>query len=62
MSQVQIQLMVYRFDNFYLDAGNRRLLRDGLPVALNSKYLDVLLLLVSRWGQPGLLASPSQRH
>ena len=51
MSQVQIQLMVYRFDNFYLDAGNRRLLRDGLPVALNSKYLDVLLLLVSRCGQ-----------
>ena len=51
MSQVQIQLMVYRFDNFYLDGGNRRLLRDGLPVALNSKYLDVLLLLVSRCGQ-----------
>src|SRR2546423_14922874 len=51
MSQAQIQLMVYRFDNFYLDGGNRRLLRDGQAVALNSKYLDVLLLLVSRCGQ-----------
>jgi DNA-binding winged helix-turn-helix (wHTH) protein len=51
MSQVQTQLTVYRFDNFYLDGGNRRLLRDGQPVALNSKYLDVLLLLVSRRGQ-----------
>ncbi|MEN3332622.1 MAG: hypothetical protein V7641_1987 [Blastocatellia bacterium] len=51
MSQAQIQVTVYRFDNFYLDGGNRRLLRDGLPVALNSKYFDVLLLLVSRSGQ-----------
>lgn len=51
MSQAQIQEMVYRFDNFYLDAGNRRLLRNGEAVALNSKYFDVLLLLVSRRGQ-----------
>ena len=33
MSQAQTQVMVYRFDNFYLDASNRRLLRDGAPVA-----------------------------
>ncbi|HSB08074.1 MAG TPA: winged helix-turn-helix domain-containing protein [Blastocatellia bacterium] len=41
----------YRFDDFYLDASNRRLSRNGEPVALNSKYFDVLLLLVSRSGQ-----------
>jgi len=51
MSQAQIQATVYHFDNFHLDAGNRRLLRDGEPLALNSKYFDVLLLLVSRCGQ-----------
>jgi len=50
-SLAQIPLMVYRFDDFYLDAANRRLLRDGQAVALNAKYLDVLLLLVSRRGQ-----------
>src|SRR5256714_3662201 len=50
-SQAQTSLMAYRFDNFYLDAANRRLLRDGQPLALNSKYFDVLLLLVSRGGQ-----------
>src|SRR5207237_6200466 len=47
----QSQVTVYRFGEFCLDAGNRRLLRDGQPVALNSKYFDVLLLLVSRCGQ-----------
>src|ERR1700742_4302551 len=51
MSQLQTQVTIYRFDNFCLDAGNRRLLRDGESVALNSKYFDVLLLLVSRQGQ-----------
>src|ERR1043165_8781094 len=51
MSQVQTQATVYRFDHFILDASNRRLLRDGATVALNSKYFDVLLLLVSRRGQ-----------
>ncbi|HKP12369.1 MAG TPA: winged helix-turn-helix domain-containing protein, partial [Blastocatellia bacterium] len=50
-SQAQTQLTVYRFGDFCLDAGNRRLLRDGNPVALNSKYFDMLLLLVSRPGQ-----------
>jgi DNA-binding winged helix-turn-helix (wHTH) protein len=51
MSQAQTQATVYRFDQFYLDAANRRLLRDGEALALNSKYFDVLLLLVSRCGQ-----------
>src|SRR5918912_1561803 len=49
--QAQSQVTLYRFGEFCLDAGNRRLLRGGQPVALNSKYFDVLLLLVSRGGQ-----------
>ena len=51
MSLAQAEFTAYRFENFYLDASNRRLLRDGDPVALNSKYFDVLLLLVSRCGR-----------
>src|SRR5689334_18039202 len=51
MSQSPTQATIYRFDNFYIDASNRRLLRDNQPIALNSKYFDVLLLLVSRCGQ-----------
>lgn len=51
MNQVQTQAAGFRFDNFYLDAANRQLWRDGESVALNSKYFDVLLLLVSRSGQ-----------
>ncbi|MFY9553541.1 MAG: winged helix-turn-helix domain-containing protein [Blastocatellia bacterium] len=51
MSQVRTSVSSYRFDGFFLDASNRQLSRDGEPVALNSKYLDVLLLLVSRAGQ-----------
>jgi DNA-binding winged helix-turn-helix (wHTH) protein len=51
MNQVQIQVAGYRFDNFYLDAANRQLWRDRESIALNSKYFDVLLLLVSRSGQ-----------
>jgi DNA-binding winged helix-turn-helix (wHTH) protein len=51
MSQVKTSTSCYRFDDFFLDARNRRLLRNGEPVPLNSKYLDALLLLVSRNGQ-----------
>jgi len=51
MSQVRTSVKSYRFDDFHLDASNRRLSRNGEPVALNSKYFDVLLLLVSRGGQ-----------
>ncbi len=51
MSQVGISISGYRFDEFNLDARNRRLSRNGQPLALNSKYFDVLLLLVSRAGQ-----------
>ncbi len=41
----------YRFDDIYLDARNRQLWRGGQPVPLNSKYFDVLLLLVQHSGQ-----------
>lgn len=51
MSQVSTSVSSYRFDDFFLDAGNRQLSRNREPVALNSKYLDVLVLLVSRAGQ-----------
>jgi len=51
MSQVRTSVSSYRFDDFLLDASNRQLSRNGEPVALNSKYLDVLMLLVSRAGQ-----------
>lgn len=51
MTQAEIQAAGFRFDSFYLDARNRQLWRDGELLALNSKYFDVLLLLVSRTGQ-----------
>lgn len=40
-----------RFDAFVLDAGNRRLTRDDVPVELNARYLDALALLVREAGQ-----------
>src|SRR6185503_9397916 len=51
MNQVSTTVSSYCFDDFYLDAGNRQLSRGGEPVALSSKYFDVLLLLVRRRGQ-----------
>jgi DNA-binding winged helix-turn-helix (wHTH) protein len=51
MSEVRISAAGYRFDGFHLDARNRQLWREGKPVALNSKYFDVLLMLVSRRGE-----------
>src|SRR6266481_1873735 len=51
MSQVRTSISCYCFDDFYLDARNRQLSRKGEPVALNSKYLDVLLMLVKHSGQ-----------
>ncbi|MEW6207034.1 MAG: winged helix-turn-helix domain-containing protein [Acidobacteriota bacterium] len=49
--QAQTHTSGYRFDDFYLDVENRELRREGRPLALNSKYFDVLLLLVSRAGR-----------
>jgi DNA-binding winged helix-turn-helix (wHTH) protein len=51
MNQAEDHASGYRFDDFYIDAGNRELRRAGKPLALNSKYFDVLLLLVSRSGR-----------
>lgn len=44
----------YRFDRFELDCGDRRLLRDGQPVELSSRYLDALALMLR---EPGRLVS-----
>lgn len=41
----------FRFDRFLLDAGDRRLTRDGAPVELNARYLDALALLVREHGK-----------
>ena len=51
MTQAETQAAGFRFDSFYIDAQNRQLYRNGELLALNSKYFDVLLLLVSRNGQ-----------
>ena len=41
----------FRFDCFELDVADRRLLRDGQPQELNSRYLDALALLVREQGK-----------
>lgn len=42
---------VYEFGPFRLDAAERRLLCDGLPVPLTAKLFDILLLLVRNGGK-----------
>jgi DNA-binding winged helix-turn-helix (wHTH) protein len=51
LSQPTTRAVAYRFDELYLDAPNRQLWRGNEPVPLNSKYFDVLLLLVANCGQ-----------
>jgi DNA-binding winged helix-turn-helix (wHTH) protein len=41
----------YRFDDVTLDATNRRIWHKGEQIPLNSKYFDVLLLLVRQRGR-----------
>lgn len=41
----------YRFEGFELDPADRRLTRDGVPVDLNARYLDALILLVREQGR-----------
>ena len=41
----------FRFESFVLDAGDRRLRRDGAPVELNSRYFDALALLIGERGK-----------
>jgi Tol biopolymer transport system component/DNA-binding winged helix-turn-helix (wHTH) protein len=43
---------IYRFDRFTLDMQRRQLLRDGHPVALQPKPLDLLVALVESRGRP----------
>jgi DNA-binding winged helix-turn-helix (wHTH) protein/tetratricopeptide (TPR) repeat protein len=43
--------LCYQFGRFHLDAAQRLLLRDGQPVALQPKAMDILLLLVRNPGQ-----------
>src|SRR5690349_2558832 len=42
---------VYEFDRFRLDAAERRLLQDGRPVDVSTRYFDALLLMVENPGQ-----------
>lgn len=41
----------FRFDDFLLDPGERRLLRAGAPVELNARYFDALALLAREQGR-----------
>jgi len=41
----------YRFDRFLLDVDDRRLMRDGDPQDVGSRYFDALLLLVEERGR-----------
>lgn len=41
----------YRFGPFLLDAADRRLRRDGVPVEVNARYLDALIVLVREGGR-----------
>jgi len=41
----------FRFDRFLLDPGNRQLSRDDLPLDLNARYLDALMLMVRDAGK-----------
>src|SRR6476619_2986738 len=41
----------YRFEDFALDAGDRRLRRGDAAVELNARYLDALALLVRERGR-----------
>jgi len=49
--QSHAQTIAYRFDDIYLDVINRQLWRGDALLSLNSKYFDVLVLLVSHGGQ-----------
>ncbi len=51
MSSNVSEITGYRFDDFHLDLRNRELRRGGQALALNSKYFDVLHLLVRHQGQ-----------
>jgi DNA-binding winged helix-turn-helix (wHTH) protein len=41
----------FRFDRFALDAADRRLTRDDVPVEINARYMDALALLLREAGK-----------
>src|SRR5687768_18612749 len=41
----------FRFDRFLLDPRDRRLSRDDVPVEVNGRYLDALILMVRDAGR-----------
>lgn len=41
----------FKFDRFVVDGSQRKLLRDGSAVEVNSRYLDALLLMLNNPGQ-----------
>jgi DNA-binding winged helix-turn-helix (wHTH) protein len=47
---VRTESRLYRFGSFTLDAGRRRLTRDGEPVWLQHRHMEVLLLLAANAG------------
>lgn len=51
MSQLSTHITGYRFDEFLIDIRNRQLWRGDALLPLNSKYFDVLVLLVTHSGQ-----------
>ena len=51
MSQVRTQAAGFHIDEFFVDVANRQLWHKGKLVPLNSKYFDVLLLLINECGQ-----------
>jgi DNA-binding winged helix-turn-helix (wHTH) protein len=51
VSESAAAVSAFCFDDYYLDGANRQLWFGDRPVPLNSKYLDVLLLLVSNCGR-----------
>jgi DNA-binding winged helix-turn-helix (wHTH) protein/TolB-like protein/tetratricopeptide (TPR) repeat protein len=42
----------YAFGPYVVDSGNRRLLRDGEPVAITARVFDILVALIREAGQP----------
>ena len=47
----QINISGFQIDDFHLDVQNRQLKRDDEILPLNSKYFDVLVMLISNRGQ-----------
>ena len=45
------EVLFYEFDDYRLDVRRQELLRDGVPVSLTHKALQILLILVQNFGQ-----------